>query len=97
MPQLQQGGGDGNATALTQKQKADIERVRRDMAGTRAQLRDVQRNLRTEIDRWAPCSPSSTSSGAGPGGGFRHRVRPDPAPPRAGRTRTPHVAKAGAA
>jgi ABC-type uncharacterized transport system involved in gliding motility auxiliary subunit len=48
--QLQQGGG-GNATALSPQQTAEIERVRREIAGTRAQLRDVQHNLRADIDR----------------------------------------------
>jgi ABC-type uncharacterized transport system involved in gliding motility auxiliary subunit len=49
LQQLQQGAG-GNTIALTQKQKDEIERVRRGMADTRAQLRDVQRNLRAEVD-----------------------------------------------
>jgi ABC-type uncharacterized transport system involved in gliding motility auxiliary subunit len=49
LQQLQQGAG-GNTVALTQKQKDEIERVRRGMADTRAQLRDVQRNLRAEVD-----------------------------------------------
>jgi ABC-type uncharacterized transport system involved in gliding motility auxiliary subunit len=48
--QLQQ-GGSGNATALSPQQTAEIERVQREIAGTRAQLRDVQRNLRVDIDR----------------------------------------------
>jgi ABC-type uncharacterized transport system involved in gliding motility auxiliary subunit len=48
--QLQQ-GGSGNATALTPQQNAEIERARREIAGTRSQLRDVQRNLRVDIDR----------------------------------------------
>jgi ABC-type uncharacterized transport system involved in gliding motility auxiliary subunit len=48
--QLQQ-GGSGSATALSPQQTAEIERVRREIFGTRAQLRDVQRNLRTDIDR----------------------------------------------
>ena len=51
MSQLQQ-GGNGSNTALTPAQNAEMERVRRDIAGTRAvQLRDVQRSLRTDIDR----------------------------------------------
>ena len=50
MSQLQQ-GGNGSNTALTPAQTAQIERVRRDIAGTRLQLRDVQRSLRTDIDR----------------------------------------------
>jgi ABC-type uncharacterized transport system involved in gliding motility auxiliary subunit len=49
LSQLQQGSG-GNAIALSQKQKDEIERVRRGMAQTRTQLRDVQHNLRAEVD-----------------------------------------------
>ena len=49
LSQLQQ-GGTGNAIALTQKQKDEIERIRRGMAQTRAQLREVQHNLRAEVD-----------------------------------------------
>ena len=49
LAQLQQGAG-GNAIALSQKQKDEIERIRRSMAQTRVQLRDVQRNLRAEVD-----------------------------------------------
>ncbi len=49
LAQLQQGAG-GNAIALSQKQKDEIERIRRGMAQTRVQLRDVQRNLRAEVD-----------------------------------------------
>jgi ABC-type uncharacterized transport system involved in gliding motility auxiliary subunit len=49
LAQLQQGAG-GNAIALSQKQKDEIERIRRGMAETRGQLRDVQRNLRAEVD-----------------------------------------------
>ncbi len=47
--QLQQGAG-GNAITLTQKQKDEIDRLRRGMAETRGQLRDVQHNLRAEVD-----------------------------------------------
>ena len=49
LQQLQQGAG-GNAITLSQKQKDEIERIRRGMAETRAQLRDVQHNLRAEVD-----------------------------------------------
>ncbi|MEP6831619.1 MAG: Gldg family protein [Rhizomicrobium sp.] len=49
LAQLQQGAG-GTTVALSQKQKDEIERVRRGMAQTRGQLRDVQRNLRSEVD-----------------------------------------------
>jgi ABC-type uncharacterized transport system involved in gliding motility auxiliary subunit len=48
--QLQQ-GGSGNGTALSPQQQAEIERVRREIANTRSQLRDVQHNLRADIDR----------------------------------------------
>jgi ABC-type uncharacterized transport system involved in gliding motility auxiliary subunit len=48
--QLQQ-GGSGTATALSPQQTAEIERIRREIGGTRAQLRDVQHNLRGDIDR----------------------------------------------
>ena len=48
--QLQQGGG-GNATSVSPQQASEIERVRREIAGTRAQLRDVQRRLRVDIDQ----------------------------------------------
>lgn len=51
MSRLQQGGGGGSNTALTPAQTAQMDRVRRDIAGTRLQLRDVQRSLRTDIDR----------------------------------------------
>ncbi|HVZ27622.1 MAG TPA: Gldg family protein, partial [Rhizomicrobium sp.] len=53
MSQLQQGRGAaaGSNTALTAAQNAQIERVRRDIAGTRIQLRQVQNSLRTDIDR----------------------------------------------
>lgn len=49
LQQLQQGAG-GNAITLSQKQKDEIERIRGGMAETRAQLRDVQHNLRAEVD-----------------------------------------------
>ncbi len=49
LAQLQQGAG-GNAIELSQKQKDQIEQIRRGMAQTRSQLRDVQRNLRAEVD-----------------------------------------------
>jgi ABC-type uncharacterized transport system involved in gliding motility auxiliary subunit len=49
LQQLQRGAG-GNAVTLSQKQKDEIERIRRGMAETRAQLRDVQHNLRAEVD-----------------------------------------------
>ncbi len=51
MSQLQSGGGSGSTTNLTPTQTAQIDRVRREIAGTRLQLRDVQRSLRTDIDR----------------------------------------------
>jgi ABC-type uncharacterized transport system involved in gliding motility auxiliary subunit len=46
--QLQQGG---NAATVSQEQAEAMERVQREMGGTRAQLRDVQANLRAGIDR----------------------------------------------
>jgi ABC-type uncharacterized transport system involved in gliding motility auxiliary subunit len=48
LAQLQQGG---QQTALTPQQSASMERVRREIAATRSQLRDVQHNLNAEIDR----------------------------------------------
>src|SRR5581483_8342496 len=48
--QLQQGGKDGAAISLTPKQQADLARLRQEMAQTRSQLRDVQHNLRADID-----------------------------------------------
>jgi ABC-type uncharacterized transport system involved in gliding motility auxiliary subunit len=49
LAQLQQ-GGSGNSVALDQKEKEQIEELRRGMALTRRELRDVQRNLRAEVD-----------------------------------------------
>src|SRR5581483_3397613 len=48
--QLQQGGKDGSAISLTPKQQSDLSRLRQEMAQTRSQLRDVQHNLRADID-----------------------------------------------
>jgi ABC-type uncharacterized transport system involved in gliding motility auxiliary subunit len=48
--QLQQGGSGGGAVSLTPKQQADLSRIRQEMAQTRAELRDVQHNLRADID-----------------------------------------------
>jgi len=50
--QLQQGEQQGKAggVALTDEQKADIRRFQHELADTRAQLRDVQHNLRKDID-----------------------------------------------
>lgn len=39
-----------NATTLTPAQKDEVERFKRDLINTRAQLRDVQARLRSEID-----------------------------------------------
>jgi ABC-type uncharacterized transport system involved in gliding motility auxiliary subunit len=51
---LQQGGSTNgkstNATALTPQQQAAIARFERELASTRTQLRDVQHNLRKDID-----------------------------------------------
>ncbi len=49
--QLNQGGMGGSAIALTPDQQAAIARLRREMGETRTQLREVQRNLRADIDR----------------------------------------------
>ncbi|HWD48516.1 MAG TPA: Gldg family protein [Rhizomicrobium sp.] len=46
-----QGAGGQNSTTLTAVQQAEIERFKRDLIDTRAQLRDVQHRLRAEIDR----------------------------------------------
>lgn len=48
--ELQQGQGAGNNATLTPQQQQTIERFKRDLADTRAQLRDVQHNLRKDID-----------------------------------------------
>jgi ABC-type uncharacterized transport system involved in gliding motility auxiliary subunit len=50
MQQLQQGGKSGTAISLTPKQQADLSHLRQEMAQTRSQLRDVQHNLRADID-----------------------------------------------
>jgi len=48
---LQQGqGGQGQSAALSPQQQATIERFKRELIETRAQLRDVQHNLRKDID-----------------------------------------------
>ena len=48
---LQQGQeGRGNAVALTGEQQQAIERFKRQLADTRADLREVQHNLRKDID-----------------------------------------------
>jgi ABC-type uncharacterized transport system involved in gliding motility auxiliary subunit len=49
LAQLQQ-GGTGNSVDLNQKEKDQIESLRRGMALTRRELRDVQHNLRAEVD-----------------------------------------------
>jgi len=53
---LQQGGSTNGqpvtANALTPEQKAEIQRAQRDLMETRAELRDVQHNLRKDIDFW---------------------------------------------
>ena len=46
--QMQQGG---SAATLSAEQQTAMEGLQREMAGTRAQLRDVQANLRAGIDR----------------------------------------------
>ncbi|MGH6870263.1 MAG: GldG family protein [Rhizomicrobium sp.] len=51
---LQQGGSTNgqpvNSASLTPEQQAEIQRFKRDLADTRAQLRDLQHNLRKDID-----------------------------------------------
>ncbi|HTT83509.1 MAG TPA: Gldg family protein [Rhizomicrobium sp.] len=51
---LEQGGGDNgqsqSGTTLSQEQQREIARFRKEMADTRAQLRDVQHSLRKDID-----------------------------------------------
>ncbi len=49
---LQQGGGTGARTqTVSAAQQAEIERFKRELLDTRTQLRDVQHNLRKEVDR----------------------------------------------
>jgi ABC-type uncharacterized transport system involved in gliding motility auxiliary subunit len=49
--ELQQGGeAQAGQVGLSPAQQAEIERFRRDLAATRTQLREVQRNLRKDID-----------------------------------------------
>jgi ABC-type uncharacterized transport system involved in gliding motility auxiliary subunit len=45
-----QGAGGKSATSLTPAQQSEIERFKRDLIDTRAQLRDVQHRLRADID-----------------------------------------------
>jgi gliding motility-associatede transport system auxiliary component len=47
---LQQGQGGGNSVALTPAQQVTIERFKRELIDTRTQLRDVQHDLRKDID-----------------------------------------------
>jgi ABC-type uncharacterized transport system involved in gliding motility auxiliary subunit len=48
---LQQGQGtQGQNVAITPKQRDEIERFKRELINTRSQLRDVQHNLRKDID-----------------------------------------------
>jgi ABC-type uncharacterized transport system involved in gliding motility auxiliary subunit len=48
---LQQGqGGKGDNVALTAEQQTEMERFKRELTGTREQLREVQHNLRKDID-----------------------------------------------
>jgi ABC-type uncharacterized transport system involved in gliding motility auxiliary subunit len=49
LEQLQRGAGT-KAITVSQKQKDEMEQLRSNMADTRSQLRDVQRNLRAEVD-----------------------------------------------
>lgn len=49
---LEQGGAEGqaNSTTLSAQQEAEIEQFKREVAQTRTQLRDVQHDLRKDID-----------------------------------------------
>ena len=93
--QLQQ-GGSGSDIALTPAQTAEIERVRREIAGTRAVLRDVQRRLRADIDRLGTIlafinillMPLLVT-------GFRHRVRHPAAQPRPAAARRAEHCRSG--
>ncbi|HVP85287.1 MAG TPA: Gldg family protein [Rhizomicrobium sp.] len=48
---LQQGANGANLQAGAAAQQSEIERFRRELLDTRSQLRDVQHNLRKEVDR----------------------------------------------
>ena len=49
--ELEQGGGAKSGQAgLTAAQQSEVERFRRELVDTRTQLRDVQHNLRKDID-----------------------------------------------
>ncbi|MEI9887863.1 MAG: hypothetical protein WDN08_15445 [Rhizomicrobium sp.] len=48
--ELEQGGGASNAQGLTQAQQAEIDRFKKELIDTRTALRDVQHNLRKDID-----------------------------------------------
>ncbi len=51
LPELEQGGGAKSGTAgLSAAQQVEIDRFRRELSDTRTQLRDVQHNLRKDID-----------------------------------------------
>ena len=74
-PACQQ-GGSGTGTALTPEQSADIDKARHDIAGTRAELRDVQHNLRGDIDALGTVLAFlNISFDAVAGGGVRNRLR----------------------
>lgn len=49
--ELEEGRGDGDMAALDRSQAEEIENFRREMLETRKQLRDVQHNLRRDIER----------------------------------------------
>lgn len=49
--ELEEGRGDGDMAALNRSQAQEIENFRREMLATRKQLRDVQHNLRRDIER----------------------------------------------
>jgi ABC-type uncharacterized transport system involved in gliding motility auxiliary subunit len=48
---LEQGGGEsGDSLTLTPQQQAEVDRFKRELLETRIELRDVQHNLRKEVD-----------------------------------------------
>ncbi|HEY8351618.1 MAG TPA: hypothetical protein VIK87_03650, partial [Sphingomonadales bacterium] len=49
--ELEEGRGEGDMAALNRSQAEEIENFRREMLATRKQLRDVQHNLRRDIER----------------------------------------------
>jgi len=48
--QLRQLGGGGDSAVLTPEQQAEVERFQEELAATRSELREVQRNLRRDVE-----------------------------------------------